>query len=61
MDEESVPKSSGVGCEAVEELDGSLADARACRDRQSGRDLTLSSVNGYESGVPKVKKEIPVN
>jgi hypothetical protein len=29
------------------------------RDRQKGRDLTLSSVKGYESGVLKVKKEIP--
>jgi hypothetical protein len=30
----------------------------AGRDRQPGRDLTLSSVKGYESGVLKVKKEI---
>jgi hypothetical protein len=28
---------------------------------QPGRDLTLSSVRGYESRVSKVKKEIPVN
>jgi len=33
---------------------------RPCgRDRQPGRDLTLSSVKGYESGALKVKKEIP--
>ena len=47
--------------EAVEGLEpGSPADAGAGRDRQSGRDLTLRSVRGYESGVLKVIKEIPV-
>jgi len=29
-------------------------------DRQPGRDLTLGSVRGYESGGLKVKKQIPV-
>jgi hypothetical protein len=29
------------------------------RNRAASRDLTLSSVKGYESGVLKVKKEIP--
>jgi len=29
------------------------------RDRQQGRDLTLSSGRGYESGALKVKNEIP--
>jgi hypothetical protein len=47
-------------CEAVEGPEpGSTADAGAARDRQPGRDLTLSSVRGYESGVLRVKKEIP--
>ena len=35
------------------------ADAGASRDRQPGRDLTLSSVRGYESGVLRVKKGVP--
>ena len=35
-------------CEAVEGVEpGSPADAEAGRDRQPGRDLTLSSVRGY--------------
>jgi hypothetical protein len=35
----------------------SPAQAEAGRDPQSDRDLTLSSVKGYESGACKVKKE----
>jgi hypothetical protein len=55
------PRAAESACEAVEGLEpGSPADAGAGRDRQPGRDLTLSSVRGYESGVLKVKKEIPV-
>ncbi len=47
--------------EAVQGLEpGSPAEAGAGRDRQSDRDLTLSWVRDYESGVCKVKKEIPV-
>src|ERR1019366_2880341 len=38
---------------------GSPAGAGAGRDRQSDRDLTLGRVSDYESGVCKVKKEIP--
>ena len=38
---------------------GSPAEAGAGRDRQSDRDLTLGRVSDYESGVCKVKKEIP--
>jgi hypothetical protein len=56
----SFPRAPESACEAVEGLEpGSPADAVAGRDRQKGRDLTLSSVKGYESGVLKVKKEIP--
>jgi hypothetical protein len=43
---------------------GPPTDAGAGRDRQPGRDLTLSSVRGYESRVLKVlkvKKEIQAN
>jgi hypothetical protein len=46
--------------EAVQGLEpGSPAEAGAGRDRQSDRDLTLGWVREYESGVCKVKKEIP--
>jgi len=46
--------------EAVQGLEpGSLAEAGAGRDRLSDRDLTLGWVREYESGVCKVKKEIP--
>jgi len=46
--------------EAVQGLEpGSLAGAGAGRDRLSDRDLTLGWVREYESGVCKVKKEIP--
>jgi hypothetical protein len=46
--------------EAVQGLEpGSPAEAGAGRDRQSDRDLTLGWVSDYESGVCKVKKEIP--
>jgi hypothetical protein len=46
-------------CEAAEGPEpGSSADAGAGPDRQQRRDLTLSSVRGYESGVLRVK-EIP--
>jgi len=48
--------------EAVQGLEPSLpAEAGAGRNRQSDRDLTLGWVREYESGVCKVKKEIPVN
>ncbi len=54
------PRAAESVCEAVEGLEpGSPADAVAGRDRQTGRDWTLSSVKSYESGVLKVKKEIP--
>ena len=46
--------------EAVQGLEpGSPAEARAGRDRQSDRDLTLGWVREYESAVCKVKTEIP--
>jgi hypothetical protein len=48
-----------VRCPVNNVNNGSPADAGAGRDRQPGRDLTLSSVKGYESGVLRVKKEIP--
>ena len=55
------PSAAESACERVEGLEpGSPADAGAGRDRRPGHDLTLSSVRGYESGVLKVKKEIPV-
>jgi hypothetical protein len=52
--EEPVPKSSGVG---LRDLEGLEPDSpAAARGRfQPGRDLTLSSVKGYESGVLKSK------
>jgi hypothetical protein len=49
--EESVPKSSGVGLRIVRGARTRLTwHAGAGRDRQPGRDLTLSSVKGYDSG-----------
>jgi hypothetical protein len=58
--EKSVSKRTDVAREAVQGLDpGSPAEAGACRDRQSDRDLTLGWVRD-ESAVCKVKKEIPV-
>ena len=58
--EDPFTRAAESACEAVEGLEpGSPADAGASRDRQPGRDLTLSSVRGYESGVLRVKKEIP--
>jgi len=45
---------------AVQGLEpGSPAEAGAGRDRQSDRNLKLGWVREYESGVCKVKKEIP--
>jgi hypothetical protein len=58
--EEFVPKSSGVSLRGGRGLEpSSPADAGAGCDRQPGRDLTLSSVRGYEPGVLRIKKEIP--
>jgi len=48
--------------EAVQGLEpSSPAEAGAGRDRQSDRDLTLGWAREYESGVCKVKREIPVH
>ena len=54
------PRAAEWACEGVEGSNRAhLRLPGAGHDRQPGRDLTLGSLRGYESGVWKVKTEIP--